>query len=45
MAASKPNFLQNDLHSYNFDIQSNKSAPFMKDEDMAEYEQQLHEKI
>ena len=44
MAANKNNFLANDF-SYNFDIQSNKSAPFAKNEDMAEMEQQLQEKM
>lgn len=44
MAVNKNNFLANDF-SYNFDIQSNRSAPFAKEENMEEIEQQLQEKI
>ena len=41
MAVQKTNIFQANDISYNFDIQSNKSAPFAKEEDMEEIERQL----
>jgi hypothetical protein len=46
MGAQKSNIFQaNHDFSYNFDIQSNKSAPFAKEENMEEIERQLQDKI